>query len=117
MCRTDGLPHGGRLHALAQRDRVAQLQDEGDGGLLASYHLWLHWRPTALYLARVFLDYEPGIHYSQVQMQSGTTGINAVQIYSPIKQVKDHDPRGPSSAVGCLGSMACQMNTSPSHIA
>ena len=60
----------------------------------ASYHLWLHWRPTALYLARVFLDYEPGIHYSQVQMQSGTTGINAVRIYSPIKQVKDHDPKG-----------------------
>ena len=60
----------------------------------ASYHLWLHWRPTALYLARAFLDYEPGIHYSQVQMQSGTTGINAIRIYSPIKQVKDHDPEG-----------------------
>ena len=60
----------------------------------ASYHLWLHWRPTALYLARAFVDYEPGIHFSQVQMQSGTTGINAVRIYSPIKQVKDQDPEG-----------------------
>lgn len=60
----------------------------------ASYHLWLHWRPTALYLARLFLDYEPGIHYSQVQMQSGVTGINTVRIYSPIKQVKDQDPEG-----------------------
>lgn len=60
----------------------------------ASYHLWLHWRPTAVYLARHFLDFEPGIHYSQFQMQSGTTGINAIRIYSPIKQVKDQDPTG-----------------------
>ncbi len=60
----------------------------------ASYQLWLHWRPTALHLARLFLDYEPGIHYSQSQMQSGVTGINAIRIYSPIKQVADHDPRG-----------------------
>ena len=60
----------------------------------ASYHLWLHWRPTGLHLARQFLDYEPGIHYCQLQMQSGTTGINAVRIYSPIKQVKDQDPEG-----------------------
>ena len=60
----------------------------------ASYHLWLHWRPTSLFLARQFIDYEPGIHYSQAQMQSGTTGINSVRIYSPIKQVRDHDPEG-----------------------
>ena len=60
----------------------------------ASYHLWLHWRPTALFLGKHFLDFEPGIHYSQVQMQSGTTGINTVRIYSPIKQVKDQDPQG-----------------------
>ena len=60
----------------------------------ASYHLWLDWRPTSRFLARQFLDYEPGIHYSQMQMQSGTTGINAVRIYSPIKQVADQDPDG-----------------------
>ncbi len=60
----------------------------------ASYHLWLHWREPALHLARLFLDYEPGIHYSQIQMQSGVTGINTVRIYSPIKQVKDQDPSG-----------------------
>ena len=60
----------------------------------ASYHLWLHWRPTAVYLARHFLDFEPGIHFSQFQMQSGTTGINSIRIYSPIKQVADQDPTG-----------------------
>ena len=60
----------------------------------ASYHLWLHWRPTAVYMARHFLDFEPGIHFSQFQMQSGTTGINTVRIYSPIKQAKDQDPTG-----------------------
>jgi len=60
----------------------------------ASYQLWLPWRPTALHLARHFLDFEPGIHFSQAQMQSGVTGINAVRIYSPIKQVIDQDPEG-----------------------
>jgi deoxyribodipyrimidine photo-lyase len=59
-----------------------------------SYHLWLHWRRPAQYLAQYFTDFEPGIHFSQVQMQSGTTGINTVRIYSPAKQVKDHDPGG-----------------------
>lgn len=60
----------------------------------ASNHLWLHWREPAIFLARHFLDFEPGIHYPQFQMQSGTTGINTLRIYSPAKQVKDHDPKG-----------------------
>jgi len=40
------------------------------------------------------VDFEPGIHYSQIQMQSGTTGINALRIYNPIKQSGDQDPLG-----------------------
>lgn len=61
---------------------------------VASYHLWLHWREPALFLARQFTDYDPGIHYPQVQMQSGVTGINIPRIYNPIKQSQDQDPRG-----------------------
>lgn len=60
----------------------------------ASYHLWLPWREPALHLARLFTDYEPGIHYSQIQMQSGTTGINSLRIYNPIKQGIEFDPEG-----------------------
>jgi deoxyribodipyrimidine photo-lyase len=60
----------------------------------ASYHLWLPWRESGLHLARKFVDYEPGIHWSQVQMQSGTTGINTMRIYNPVKQGYDQDPSG-----------------------
>ena len=60
----------------------------------SAYPLWLDWRPVGHWLARQFLDYEPGIHWSQLQMQSGTTGINIPRIYNPIKQAQDHDPNG-----------------------
>jgi deoxyribodipyrimidine photo-lyase len=60
----------------------------------AAYQLWLHWRETGLHLARFFTDYEAGIHWSQVQMQSGTTGTNTVRMYNPVKQSRDQDPEG-----------------------
>lgn len=61
---------------------------------VAAYPLWLHWRPVGEWLATQFLDYEPGIHWSQMQMQSGTTGINITRVYNPLKQALDHDPYG-----------------------
>lgn len=61
---------------------------------VSSYQLWNHWREPGLHLARLFTDFEPGIHWSQVQMQSGTTGINTARIYNPVKQGHDHDPDG-----------------------
>ncbi|MCG6118106.1 MAG: deoxyribodipyrimidine photo-lyase/cryptochrome family protein [Aquimonas sp.] len=61
---------------------------------IAAWQLWLHWRQPGLHLARCFNDYEPGIHYSQVQMQSGVTGINIPRMYSPVKQSLDQDPDG-----------------------
>ena len=61
---------------------------------VASYHLWLDWRATGSVLARLFTDYEPGIHWSQMQMQSGTTGMNTIRIYNPVKQGRDNDPTG-----------------------
>ncbi len=60
----------------------------------SSYQLWLDWKKTSKHMAKLFTDYEPGIHYSQFQMQSGTTGINSIRIYNPIKQSIDQDPDG-----------------------
>ncbi len=60
----------------------------------AAYDLWLDWRSFAPWLATRFVDYEPGIHYSQVQMQSGVTGINSLRVYNPTKQGHDHDADG-----------------------
>ncbi|MBO6674032.1 MAG: deoxyribodipyrimidine photo-lyase [Rhizobiales bacterium] len=60
----------------------------------ASYHLWLDWRATGTRLAQLFTDYEPGIHWPQVQMQSGSTAINTPRLYNPVKQGHDQDPDG-----------------------
>lgn len=59
-----------------------------------THHLWLDWPKGSLHLAKQFLDFEPGIHYSQFQMQAGTMGVNTIRIYNPVKQGLDHDPEG-----------------------
>lgn len=60
----------------------------------ASFDLWLHWREPGLHLARLSLDYEPGIHWNQVQIHAGTAGDNPVRVYNPTKQALEQDPDG-----------------------
>ena len=58
----------------------------------AVHSLRIDWRKILYPTARLWADYEPGIHISQTQMQAGVVGINQLRVYSPTKQLADHDP-------------------------
>lgn len=90
------LPATGRLPPGAGPKASRGTRNARPGYCAASPHA-MAGQAVGLHLARLFIDFEPGIHWPQVQIQSGITGINTIRIYNPVKQGLDQDPEARSA--------------------
>ena len=82
----------------------------------AAHMFHLDFRRIDKPMARLYTDYEPGIHLAQLQMQAGMVGINTLRTYSPEKQFTDHDPTRSSSTAGSPSYARIPQARSPSVI-
>lgn len=46
------------------------------------------------WLAQMFVDFEPGIHYTQIQMHSCMAASPVLRLYNPVTQARELDPQG-----------------------
>lgn len=57
-----------------------------------THHGWQDWQDCSPFLGSLFLDFEPGIHLYQHQMQACTIGVHTIRTYNPEKQAVENDP-------------------------
>ena len=97
------------MHEVFEKNRLDQLSNASHVNVVCFLPPLVRLAKVWQILANFFTDYDPGIHWPQVQMQSGTTGINAIRIYNPIKQGIDQDPEGFLSENGFQSFVTLQM--------
>ena len=85
---------GSRKPYLFVRHRLAQLSHARHAGQLRRLSPVLALARTGAVPGAPVPRLRARILWSQMQMQSGTTGINTLRIYSPAKQARDRDPQG-----------------------
>ncbi|QWB96191.1 deoxyribodipyrimidine photo-lyase [Mycoplasmatota bacterium] len=73
--------------------------------------LLLDWRDVGYVLANLWFDYEPGIHWLQMQTQAGLIPHSHIPLYDVIKQSKMHDPDGLF-----IKKYIPQLSTAPIHL-
>jgi deoxyribodipyrimidine photo-lyase len=63
--------------------------------LVASFavnQLWIDWRHIRDFLARQFVDYEPGVHFMELQTLSGVSGRRRPRICDAVREGRALDP-------------------------